>query len=516
MLDWVVTHLRTVLWLGGIVLFLIITYSFVSQNAALVIEPIGTASGQKITTFISTDAETRRVGKSGLIIIPRSTKSLIVTGDNNRKTQIPLDIPWYGYVTKTVDFSPDKNADKIAFNSTFGSNTCVTYSPRLQNLLSYNCSNPVTLLQFQTPTSGAWRNVAVAKSLYYPEVVKPYLGGVIGLSISRVDDDINTTSPLVFTSDTGTAILYDLPEGIDLDTLGEANIFTNQRDPNDSRFILTTTDGSVYLGTPGSKKGSVTYAKFASPIDFASKPHQTICRIVENDVYCYRGQTANGEEATQSKTDDVISHYSFDSNRDETTKISKPTTMENLFVTDSGELYAKQFKKLLQLKREGSEYIATEIAQNIDSASAGSGLYYVQQGDVFQITPTGTANLVFHSDNITVKSVFVADSRVYMLGIINDSGDTSLHAYVINGQDNTTPGKRLIDLLPTASNQLPYTVSQNLSGNTLQIGLIVAFSRSPSETGTSASEINTRKQTVLNALTNRGINMNDLTVQFTY
>lgn len=513
--NWITTHVRLVIWLTILFIILSIIYSFIAKNAFIIIDPVGNAKGQKLTTYISNDAETKKVGGSGLIVVPRDTKSLIVTTGSNQKTQLPLNIPWHGFITKTVDFTISKNADKIAFSSLFTS-TCVTYSPRLQSLLSYRCSRPGTIMQYQTPPTGSWRNIAVAKSMNYPNsTARPYLGGVLGISPSYPDDSEALASPLVYTADDGSATAYNLPSDLNNESVEEAVVFTNQQDPFEKRFVLVTSDGAVYLGKPGEKKGSVTYDKFPSPINYDASPHQTVCRLSGDNAYCYQGQSLSGDGDVK-KTDNIITQYSFEKGIIGTAPVDKSLRLDNLYITDNGSIYAKVFKKLLRLKKVNSGYIATEIAQNIDSGSAGGSMYYVQDGDIYQVRPDDTANLVFHSDNIVSRTVFVTDGRVYILGAIKDSGDTALQAYVINGQDNTNPGKRIIDLLPTASNQLPYAVSQQLVGNKLQVGLVVAIARSPGETGTPVSEIDARKQAVLNALTTRGINTNDLSVTFTY
>lgn len=516
-ISWIITHKRASIVLFLLVIAVLSVYSFLSSNAVIVVTPGESSLNMKITTFASTDAGTDKIGGSGLMFVARNTKSLIVTTDDERKTQIPLDIPWFGYLEVKVNFVMDKNADKIAFDSIF-SPTCVTYSTRLRSLLAYQCSSPSALMQYQTPKSSTWRNIAVASSLYYPNsTAKPYNGGLLGIAPTQADSPELTTSPLVFTNDSGQTLYYKPPDDLGNDSFDRAVVYTNPRNPKDTRFVLVSGDGSVYLATPTGSQGAVKYSKFSPSVEtYSEVPHETICRIAGDDVFCYQGRIQAGFK-TSKKTDDVISHYSFEKGHVDSVSVGQSLSLENLFVTNDGKIYGKQYKKLLRFTKTNDRYRTTEIAQNIDSGSASdTSMYYVQNGDVYLVNDTNAAHLVFHSDNIMVKTVFVADNQVFLLGMVNNSNDKSLQGYVINNEDNTSPGKRIIDLLPVASGQLPYTVSQKLVGNTLQVGLVVTIAKIPGDDNTPVSVIDERKQAVLNALKNQGIDTNHLTVQFTY
>jgi hypothetical protein len=517
-IQWIYLHRRSLVIVTIVVIPLLLLLNFFSSHAFVNVTIKTNITNAPITTYGSSPGGTEKVGGTGLLLITRDTTSLIVSSGEYVKTETKLELPWYGFASVDINLARDRNAEKVAFASLYGSDTCASYNKRLESLLSYKCINPPSLLQYQVSDRSTWTNKALAKNVTYPnKVAQPYLGGLLGVSVYDRGDE-SAPQPIIYTTDTGASIAYDMPEGIDESSLISAEIFTSSTHSTDNRFVFVTANGAVYLGQPTGNKGGVQYVHFDPPKDYLKTPHKTLCQIIGDNAYCYSGSAPIGDSSGQLANDDTINVYGFDGKTISSTNLHTNLLLDALYVTDGGQLYGKNYKRVLYLKKEASGYVVNDVSQNADSATATDTLYYVQKGGLYRVDSEKAAHQVFYSENIDINSVYASDGKLFMLGTLSKSLDKRVYAYLLKSDDDVSPGSRIIDQLPTEPGQLPDVTFQDLVGNKLQIQLAVPYTKLGSNGGVadSNSVLNEKKQNVLNALSTRGITLGDLVISFVY
>lgn len=517
-IRWTYEHRKSIGISVVLAIPVLVVIQFFASNAFIFVSVDTPVKSSALTTYGSTPSGTDKIGTTGLILISRDVKSIIVASGENLKTEKKLALPWYGLLAVDVRLERDKNADKVAFASPYSYDTCATYSKQLDSLLAYKCTNPPSLLQYQTPNTSAWINKALATKMYYPgKLAQPYMGGVIGVSVYARGDE-SAPQPIIYTTDTGEQIAYDMPEGINEATLSQSEVFSNYADPNDKRFAFVTDDGTTYIGSPTATKGAVDYVTVPAPKGYAETPHKTLCRVTTEKVYCYTGSDPIGDSTEPLKNDDKIRVYDFDGNITESTELQASLGLSGIYVTHEGKIYGRQFKKLLAFTKQNDSYKVEEISQNVDSAAGGDALYYAQRGGVYKIDTQGVAHQVFSSKKVSIATVYISDGQIFMLGTLKESTDKQIYAYTLRDDDNTTPDKRIIDILPTEPGQLPSVTAQNLVGKQLQLQLAVPFNKSGSGPGIGDSDslLNEKKQAVINSLLAQGVPLNELSILYTY
>ncbi len=495
----------------------VIFIQFFASNALIVVS-VDTPVKGDVVTYGSTASGTDKIGSTGLLLISRSVKSIIVASGEHLKTEKKLSLPWYGFLAVDVRLERDKNADKVAFASPYSYDTCATYSKRLDSLLAYKCTNPPTLLQHQTSDTVAWANKPVATKMYYPgKLAQPYMGGVIGISVYARGDE-SAPQPIVYTTDTGEHIAYDMPEGLNEATLLQSEVFANYADPSDNRFAFVADDGTTYIGKPTANKGAVDYVTIPAPKGYTETPHKTLCRLTSEKVYCYTGSDPIGDSTEPLTNDDKIRVYDFEGNITESTELQASLGLSGLYVTNSGTIYGRQFKKLLSFTKQNDSYKVEEVSQNVDSAAGSDTLYYTQKGGVYKISPQGVAHQVFSSKKVSISTLYIADGKVFMLGTLKESTDKQIYAYTLRDDDNTTPDKRVIDILPTEPGQLPSVTTQDLAGKQLQLQIAVPLNKASAGPGIGDSDsvLSEKKQAVINSLLAQGVPINELDISFIY
>ena len=266
--------------------------SFFSTHSLLYITVTGDEANQDVQTYASTDAETVKIGGSGLMTVPRKAKSILVTSSDYIKTQTTIALPWYGFLQKTITLVSDTNAEKIAYRSTTGA-TCASYNPSADKLLYYSCQNPKTILQYETPGASLWTNKKIVDIHYSGGTPQPYLGGVIGIAHAEATDAANHAD-IIATAASGRPTMYQAPEDTDTTALGAASIYTDMTDPTNKNFAFVDVSGTIYLGTPN-EKNTVDYRKIPAPPKYNSSYNQTHCSVVADSISCYVGRTAVGD-----------------------------------------------------------------------------------------------------------------------------------------------------------------------------------------------------------------------------
>lgn len=515
---WIYTHQKTSVILLVVVILFFIVVQFFTQNAIMVVNVNTPQQTTDITTSASRPEGTERVGSTGLMLIPRNTTSLIVSAGAHSKTEVKIAIPWYGVGSVDVNLVADRNAEKIAYMGMYGDASCATYSMRLASLLSYKCTNPPSLLQYVVSDTTDWGNKAVAKNMLYPgKVAQPYMGGVIGISSYALGDE-SAPQPIIYTTDKGEVINYNMPEGIDESSLSYVSIFSNTTDPTDNRFVFVTADGTVYLGTPQGQKGAVRYSKVTAPANYTKTPHKTLCRIATGYAYCYTGGAPVGDMSASASRDDTIRVIDFNGSVISSAELRTNLLLSALYVTEGGDIYGKSYKKIIALHKVGATYETNEISQNADDAVATKNLYYTQSGGVYEVNAQDVAHQVFYSNKIKSEFLYAAGGTVYILGKIRESTDERVYAYSLTSQENTTPENRIIDILPTEAGRLPGVIEQNFVGNKLLIQLAVPISKTQKQSGIGITNtvFNEKQQVVRNELTALGIDTSTLDIRFTY
>ena len=516
--QWLYIHRKGALVTLIISIPVIVVMQFFAQHSFILVSVVGASASEPVVTYGSTPSGTDKIGSTGLILVTRATTSIIVENGEQLKTEVALNLPWYGITGVDVKLDQGRNADKVAFASPYASSTCATYSKRVESLLAYKCSNPPSLLQYQTPANTTWSNKALAANILYPgKIAQPYMGGVIGISVYPQGDE-SAPQPIVYTSDTGASIPYDMPEGIDESMLAEAQVFTNYTDPTDNRFVFVTFDGTVYLGKPTGVKNGVKYARAEAPKDYTKTQHKTLCRIVGDNAHCYSGSAPRCDSDEPLMRDDTIRTYDFEGNVVASTELKKSLVLSNIYVTNSGDIYGMQGKKLYAFEKSGDSYESKAITQNSDAAAALDTLYYVQKGTVYQVDKDGVSHQVFYSKNVKVKSVYASDGKVFILGSLTSSPNDQVHAYQLRDDTATDSGSRVIDLLPAKSGTLPAVTAQSLVGNRLQLEIAVPYTKRSTSGGIAdnTATLNQKKQDVLEALSSLGINTQELEISFIY
>lgn len=459
--------------------------------------------------YASTDGKNVELGGAGLKIIPRSTKSLVVTRDTSASSQVKVQIPWYGFLSKSIELTPSKNADKIGYLQT-SRDGCATYSVRLASLLSYDCQKPTALLRYDT-NERTWGPRKVSPLAFQDGLVAPYMGGVIG-----IEGGMHlVTRPIEVVRDDGSSVRYDLPPEVKLDTVSQAKIITNQFDTSDNRFVIIDYLGNIHLGTPSAQNKTVTYKTIPRTPGYSETYQRTLCKILGDFVYCYRGQYIRGDmpDSDAKLPAESITTASFTNDEVTTTELALPGRYSDFYVTLDGDMYGKNFKKLFYLTATNKTYQAREIAQNVDTAAGGEGLLYVQRNAIYHVKKDGDATMRFYSPNVLPSSLYVTSDAVFVIATVKDMGN-NFHAYRLNDQDHLG-GNRLIDLLPLGGGRLPAVTYQDVVGERAQLTLAMPISKT-TRTPIDTVQFEARKQRVIDTLRSRGVDLTKVDLSFNY
>lgn len=522
---WIMNNKRRIVAFTFLVLIVALIVNFFMNYAFVNVTVVSTIDANTIVTYAASDKPNKEVGKTGIMLVPRDTKSLVVTSGANIKTEANVDIPWYGFADKKVELRRDKNATKVAYRSTVGAE-CATYDPQRDGLSYYDCDNAKNLVNYQTPNVGIWQNKQIA-SFYYPNgKALPYLGGVIGLSRSNLNyseegvfyTKLPTAGDITVISSTGQSSTLNSPDSItDKSQFNFSGLYTNTNNPRDKHFVIATVKGDIYIGTPTGGK-TVDYHRIAAPVDYDSSHNQTLCSLYDQGVYCYRGKTAYGDVSPNfdySKvTGSQIVHYSYMDKSVQTTKLTKDLFALGQFQTTiGGELYATYYKELYRFVKSNDTYTAEPISQNANAIAAADVMYYIQDKGVFAVDQTDktTSYQVFYSKNVIPKSLYAVAGKLYIIGSI--PGDESVtYAYLLGSDDDTQPGNRAIDILPIASKDLPGAYLNDLVGQRVFVMLDLNVTTSKP----TSAEIEEKKRQIVQKLSLYGSSINASNIQFAY
>lgn len=279
--------------------------------------------------------------------------------------------------------------------------------------------------------------------------IKPYRGGVIGITHVEATD-ASPPGDIIAVSEDGKISPFQAPQTISPETLQGAKIFTDTKDPNNPLFIITDTKGFIHIGTPAADNKSVNYRTIAPPKDYDSEYSQTVCSLGGDRAFCYHGEMTIGDRPKDYEriATDSITSLSLTSDTSDNHPVDSMIPVHELYSTLDGQILARSHKGLYLLNKTNETYTAEIISHNIDSAATGDNIYFVQDKGIFQVDlQTLDSRQVFYSPHINPKSVYWTDGKLFIIGSVKDNGTTTF-AYSLANDDNTTPGKRIIDILP--------------------------------------------------------------------
>ncbi len=491
-IKWTLDHVKLVIFLGFILALILFCLHLFNSYALVFIDTDADFETENVAVYIGSDSTDDTLEKAGvtgsMLILPRSTKSVVVSGGENIKTRVNLEIPWYGVVDKKVSLYKDKNAEKVAYKSTTAT-ICALYRPSSDRLAYYNCRDTnAGLFEYETPTSNPWFLNKVSP-IYYP-LNQPRPGSYLGVLFSSPAQivGINEKNKLTYFN----APPLDIPnthepkEGEfadhhNVDTVA-VRIYSDTNDTSNDKFaVVESVSGKIFIGTPTGGK-SVDYHSIEAPDNYRNLYNQTLCSINENYAYCYRGPAVIGDtspdfnfsEVTQSQ---LVVH-SFANNTTEIYKFSDNLfTLTDIHATDKGELYGYKFGQLYHFKKSGDTYKPVEVSNNVSSVAASDKLYYVNNDSVYAIDPddNSVAHQVFYSSNVVPKALYPVDGNVFIIGTTPFDSSTT-YAYRLLNQDNN--GEiRPIDRFPFDTKKTSDIINNDLVGNRVYVALATPLVR---------------------------------------
>ncbi len=438
---------------------------------------------QSVTLHAVTGKEIKKVS-SGLAIVPRGTKAMIASSGVNMKTQTAIDIPWYGFATKKISLKPDKNADKIAFKS-FSKQTCPLYRPTTDTLTHYDCTKESVLNEYNAPSSGEWASRVVYEIDSLVKPISPYMGGYVSIA-DQSEHDKPRALYIRAVSEKGELSSYEVPPGLPKEDLVNSRIYSDAYNLKNNRFVIVSRLGDIYIGTPtGGQK--VEYHTIAAPSDYDPSHNQTLCRLNDETVYCYRGHWRIGDIPQgfnyDKVTDSQMMIYSFANSSEYTLKLTSNIAMiEDVHVTAKGEIFGRDSQYLYHFAKVGNEYEPRKISVYPTAVGAGETIYYVHDNAVYTLDEKdpSIAYQVFYSANVIPTSIYAVDGKVFILGT-NPKNTSVTFAYKLLDEQNLSPGKRLIDILPDMTPGNPLFYSSDLVGDRINFSLNIRRYLSPQQ-----------------------------------
>lgn len=449
---------------------------FFANNVIAFVNVKNTTTGSSVTlSRVVSDTESKKIGGSGMVIIPRGSEDFEVTGDNSAKTLTRISQPWFGFTSKTIDLRPTKNASKVAFAA--DSELCVTYNKSQSAILRYDCKNPSSLIESQTPTDSIWGERVVADLSYIEGQTLPaYLGGVIGITTANAPtpstdghshDDQSVTITATSSENKNT---YKAPGDISADNLSSLRLYTDSNSSSNPRFVLVDRFGTIYLATPTEDGKESVYKQVSAPDTYNSAYNQTSCTVHDAEATCYRSRNttavADGATALMQGT---VEQLSFVDGSVSSVKVQDSPQFTNIIRAGS-VLYGVKDSDVFSLIKSGDAYVSTKIAQDATAIAGKDSLYYVKNGTVFSYDNVSHDSVqVFSSSNIKVMGLYAVDGKTFLFGTTKDS-ETIIFAYELN-DTNYDGKKRLIDVLPLAENTINEIYANDFVGDKLFLQL---------------------------------------------
>lgn len=517
-LAWLYQRRRTLFSFTIVGVILLIGINLFMSYAVVYVEIASPSPARSVTIHTVSEKEKTRGQLSGqLAIMSRNTKGLVISGGPNIKTQVAITIPWYGFVTKKVSLKLDKNAEKLAFRSTLGQ-TCPIYRPTTDSLAYYDCIKQNRLIENGDSALNRWPSHALYEIDSRVKPVRPYMGGYISIA-DTLEGEGPSTVYIRAVNEKGEATQYETPPGLPKEDLTSSRLFTDTYDSKNSRFVIVSKLGDIFIGKPTGEK-KIDYKIVAAPQSYSSSYNQTQCQLTSENVYCYRGHWRMGEIPKgfdyNSVTASQLLTYSF---ADDSEKVRKFTInipmLEDIEVTRTGNIFGRDGRYLYHFAAIGDEYAAEKITVYPSALEAGETLYYIHDKTVYAVDEQNpsVAYQVFYSSNIDPKSVFAADGKVFILGSHNKDSRTT-YAYKLLDESNSGDKKRLIDVLPLYMPGNSNFYFSDMVGDQIYFSLSLPF-RNPTRQQFD-EYFSRRKDSVRNLLNSYGVEIDESKIIFGY
>ncbi|MBH1956997.1 hypothetical protein I8H84_05465 [Candidatus Saccharibacteria bacterium] len=484
----------------GVILYLYLSFTFVIFKITLHDSIEGDAQ-----LTVSDKLGSSKIASIGDVsIIPRASESVSATVGNYSSSTFTSLNPILNSIS--IDIYKDKGAQKYTRSQGL-SIDCSTYDESKDILLSYNCTAGGALYTYATSDKDsiyANRRVATTPA---NATGSPYLGGVIGISVSE------KTEPLFYTSGDGRTTYYPLPSDIDLANIGFSQVITDSITTSSKSFAITTRSGDIYIATLD--QGEIKYIKYPHSEGYDSKSDTTICALSSLKLLCYYGPFRNSANSKLKKEFVTLSIESPDKISFIKKSLSSDVFPENIYTDKSGAMYVNEGKNLYELITSDKEATSRPVARNVTYVTSGNDIYYIQNSSVYKINSSSQqAYMIFKSSHILPTAISTFSSTIFINALVNGAGP-AVHKYKLDDTVNDAPNKRLIDILP-----LQFNDSGDVSDSDLVKDRVFIRIKAPvtKERGSKNDDetFNRLKSDVENILQQKGLDTSSLDVSYSY
>jgi hypothetical protein len=379
--------------------------------------------------------------------IPRDTQRIEGATSRWQTTADVTPLPWFGLKEIKLSIERDHNVDKVSG----GSLGCTVYEASTDTYASYACYNPAGLYTFQTSeTDGVpWKNQPY---FIFPQAysVTDYESGLIGIQ--------NSITPSMFYADITKKSVTFLtpPPEIGPSELGGTSIVTDATTPSDHFLLVNPSKGVIYFASK--EDGAITYQKYAPDKDWL-KDGSTTCALRQTTAYCYIGASTmsfdtHGEASEQElhKHNDghlVVIKFGSETISYTTSIVPNDEPIDELYVDGSGQLFATASSNLYNLDISKLHIHRTIVTPLVSTVASGKTLYYVSNNRLYEFNSrTKMTSLRFYSKNLRLSTINQTSSNIFINAFIESARGNTLQTYQLLSEENVTPDKRLVDVLP--------------------------------------------------------------------
>lgn len=399
----------------------------------------------------SRDGAGRNIFAIGSLALVSRDTALITATAGTLYTSVDVSpLPWFGIKNISIAVERDKNVEKVSGNN-FG---CSVYDPASGAFSSFSCGNPSGLFVYRTSDKDdvSWRN---EPSLRFPQAYNAtvYHDGVLGIA--------NHSEPWLFYADAKANAVsrLQLPvEGAAKDQLGSTSVVADAADVFQPHFLLVdNSTGIVYFGQQNGS--AVEYRKYEHKAPgYVPRFSTSGCILNGMTAYCYFGDSSasadsEGEDLHRTKSGDgmiVVIDFSQATPATKQYRVSKDQPIDHLYADSHGQLYGFTNGVIYSLTPKGEQLERVVFAADVGAVSAGTSLYYVRDNKLYEYDSSDrSTHLRFASDNLRVSNINLFQKTAFINAYVKDAPNNTLHTYKLLDEPNTTPGKRLVDKLPT-------------------------------------------------------------------
>lgn len=426
--------------------------------------------------------------------------------------------------TIEINIYRDKNATKYASDSP----GCITYSNETDRLLSYSCTQPSQLLEYkQPPTSSVPRNTPVA-TIAKPDTAvythKPYSGGVLGIRIPRFMANVPTNQFVFNINNNGEEATFNIPDGMNQTQLDASNIVTDTTSRSGTNFLITSKQFKKVYFAELQGDEDIRYKEYTLPESFSGTFDSLICQLLETTAYCYHGLSSgppDSQNETKHHEDEkpgtiVIIDFSNKPIARQYS-VSHSVPVDALYVTKAGKLYALSGEDLVAVTFQDNQAVTNTYIPKAGSVSSGDGLYFVRDNAVYKLDDERNESyLVFRSANLRIANIVGLNENIFINAYINGAGGQRIHTYKLDDEPNTSPGSRLIDILPLNFKESDDISDMSFYKDRLHIRVKVPVQKTGRASGVNTGVFEQKKKQIRALLEQKSIDTSKLTITYSY